>query len=541
MPCRRPATLLLVLLLQVVAFANAWVSRPPLSSGLPPQQRPRPRAQHVLRASLLHELPSLLLLAEGTSFDDLANSLPKISIDDAKNLYESFPKPEIPSNLLQSLPKVEVPPQLQDALKAVQESTPGALEGLKGSLKAVQEGTPGALEQLKGLAQGLQGTVKQLQEGGGVQLPSLDALPSLPSLDSVPLSDEVKGQISAIQGQVGDAVGSKLSGLGSAVTEQLDKVLGPYQPLIDQTKGQLGERFSVVTKLADQLTQEVSKDAENLSPALGVLQKVATPRNVFNTENLVTFPFWVSVILAPGNPLVKGLMKSYLPVLAAVSVYIWTAYLAFQDPATLQGFSGITDLGVLSKGLGTEIGTTTAWAHFIAQDLFVGRWIYLDGLRNGVWTAHSLTLAFLFGPTGILSHLLTRGVVKVFRWDVEDIMSAGTQSVAPSAADDAARSMIKDAEKQSKSALRAADKQAESVVKKAQAEARKIVVEARRQAEGALASESKIISSAEAQAQRILDDARKKADQLMAKAASSTPPPAPSPSPSVPTAAAKGE
>lgn len=36
----------------------------------------------------------------------------------------------------------------------------------------------------------------------------------------------------------------------------------------------------------------------------------------------------------------------------------------------------------------------------------MGRWIYLDGMRNGVWTAHSLALAFFFGPTGILSHLV---------------------------------------------------------------------------------------------------------------------------------------
>lgn len=114
------------------------------------------------------------------------------------------------------------------------------------------------------------------------------------------------------------------------------------------------------------------------------------------------------------------------------------------------------------------------------QDLFVGRWIYLDGMRNGVWTAHSLALAFFFGPTGILSHLvrgdpievrpkrmdpcdkspnplvtnnhntkqLTRGVVKVFRWDVQDIMTAGTRDVAPSAAEGTARQMIVDAEKQ---------------------------------------------------------------------------------------------
>jgi hypothetical protein len=44
------------------------------------------------------------------------------------------------------------------------------------------------------------------------------------------------------------------------------------------------------------------------------------------------------------------------------------------------------------------------------------RWIYLDGQRNRVWTSHSMALCFFFGPTGVLSHLLTRGLVKIFRW-----------------------------------------------------------------------------------------------------------------------------
>jgi len=88
-------------------------------------------------------------------------------------------------------------------------------------------------------------------------------------------------------------------------------------------------------------------------------------------------------------------------------------------------------------------------------------------MRNGVWTAHSLALAFFFGPTGILSHLLTRGVVRVFRWDVQDIMTAGTQEVAPSAADGVAKQMLRDAEKQAKAQLRTADKEADKLLAKA--------------------------------------------------------------------------
>ena len=519
---------LVVVVLFLAGSVSAFVVRSPLCQPGSSLQAGRART-HVLKASLLHELaqqwPLITLAADGASMQD---QLPSINIEDAKALLDSFPKaPEIPANILQSIPKLSLPTELPSQLQ--------------GALKAAQDATPGAIDGLKNFAQGLQGTVEKIRQGGSVELPFLSSLPSLPSVDvdSIPLSGEVKAQLGALKTQVGDAVGSRLSGAGAVLSEQLDKVLTPYQPLIDQTKSQLGEKFSVVSKFAEKATKELSKDAETLSPALQVLRSVGTPRNLFNTENLIILPFWLSVILAPNNGLVKRLMSSYIPVLVAALAYTWSAYLAFQDPAALEGFASISDITGLGKGLGSEAGTATAWAHFIAQDLFVGRWIYLDGLRNGVWTAHSLTLAFLFGPTGILSHLATRSFVKVFRWDVVDIMTAGSQAVAPSAAEDMAKSMIKDAEKQSKGALRAADKQADQVLKKAKAEARKIVVEARKQAEGALASEGKIMANAEAQAQDILADAQKKADTLMSKAASAAPPaaaasaPGPSPRPTV--------
>jgi len=42
-----------------------------------------------------------------------------------------------------------------------------------------------------------------------------------------------------------------------------------------------------------------------------------------------------------------------------------------------------------------------------ARDLFVGRWIWLDGLRRGVFTSHSVLLCNLIGPPGLLLHLAT--------------------------------------------------------------------------------------------------------------------------------------
>eukprot|EP00611_Tribonema_gayanum_P008631 TRINITY_DN1823_c1_g3_i4.p1 TRINITY_DN1823_c1_g3~~TRINITY_DN1823_c1_g3_i4.p1 ORF type:complete len:331 (-),score=86.01 TRINITY_DN1823_c1_g3_i4:679-1671(-) len=108
------------------------------------------------------------------------------------------------------------------------------------------------------------------------------------------------------------------------------------------------------------------------------------------------------------------------------AVYAWLTYEALQNPVSLAGFSGgAFDLDTLTKGFTQEVSVADGWAHFIAQDLFVGRWVYLDSKRNSVWAAHSLTLCYLFGPIGVLSHLLTRGLSGIFRQDVTDILDIG--------------------------------------------------------------------------------------------------------------------
>jgi hypothetical protein len=57
----------------------------------------------------------------------------------------------------------------------------------------------------------------------------------------------------------------------------------------------------------------------------------------------------------------------------------------------------------------------TGWVHYIVMDLFVGRWIFLEGWDKRVWTTHSLILCLFAGPVGLLSHLLTVAIVQATR------------------------------------------------------------------------------------------------------------------------------
>jgi len=63
--------------------------------------------------------------------------------------------------------------------------------------------------------------------------------------------------------------------------------------------------------------------------------------------------------------------------------------------------------------LGSPAGASIAWVHFLAFDLFVGRWIYLDSQERRVsaWLmAPVLFLTLMLGPAGLLLYLVVRFV-----------------------------------------------------------------------------------------------------------------------------------
>lgn len=133
---------------------------------------------------------------------------------------------------------------------------------------------------------------------------------------------------------------------------------------------------------------------------------------IFNFANIFVLPFWVLMIFLPRWELTRKVIGSYIPFVILAVLYLFL-FVSSVTPENAQALSN-PKLADIARFLGEEKAAATGWIHFLVMDLFVGRWIYNEGLRSHVFTAHSLLLCFFAGPFGLLSHIITAAVTTKF-------------------------------------------------------------------------------------------------------------------------------
>ncbi len=139
---------------------------------------------------------------------------------------------------------------------------------------------------------------------------------------------------------------------------------------------------------------------------------------LFDLANLFVLPFWILMIFLPKWGLTQKVMASWLPFVALAGLYIYL-FSGTITPESAQALSN-PKLADIANFFATERIAATGWVHFLVLDLFVGRWIYWQGQKTGIWTAHSLILCLFAGPIGLLSHILTFWVQERFFSTSED-------------------------------------------------------------------------------------------------------------------------
>jgi hypothetical protein len=132
---------------------------------------------------------------------------------------------------------------------------------------------------------------------------------------------------------------------------------------------------------------------------------------IFQLSSLLVMPFWFLMILLPHWRWTRRIMASLWTVVPAALLY---AILVAPNLLALLGDLANPSLGAIAGLLGTPEGATIGWVHFLAFDLFVGRWAYLDSRAHAftAWLVSPiLFVVLMFGPLGLLLYLALRALL----------------------------------------------------------------------------------------------------------------------------------
>jgi hypothetical protein len=136
---------------------------------------------------------------------------------------------------------------------------------------------------------------------------------------------------------------------------------------------------------------------------------------IFSLSGLTVMPFWALMILLPRWRVTQRIMRS--PLVAALPALLYAALVLPRADAIFASVSR-PELAPIAALLGSPEGATIAWAHFLAFDLMVGRWAYLDSRERGVSAllmAPVLFLVLMLGPIGFLLYLALRAAYGLTR------------------------------------------------------------------------------------------------------------------------------
>lgn len=132
---------------------------------------------------------------------------------------------------------------------------------------------------------------------------------------------------------------------------------------------------------------------------------------------LATFwvgPFWFAMLLSPEKDKTKKLLNG--PMFFLGPIIIWVIIMAM-NPQGMIDFANSGShpdgfLAGLASGMSSKAGVTAMWAHMVAGDICVTRWIWQDSLNRkmNTWMYKlSIFFAVMLMPVGLVIYLIFRG------------------------------------------------------------------------------------------------------------------------------------
>ncbi|MCC6602362.1 MAG: DUF4281 domain-containing protein [Anaerolineae bacterium] len=135
------------------------------------------------------------------------------------------------------------------------------------------------------------------------------------------------------------------------------------------------------------------------------------PETLFSLSSLLVMPFWLLLIFLPRWRVTERVVAG--PWLAVPAALLYAVLVLPRCGEVFTAVSNPTLTGITTL-LGEPTGATIAWVHFLAFDLFVARWVYLDGRSRHIsawFISPILFFVLMLGPIGFLLYLVVQTAV----------------------------------------------------------------------------------------------------------------------------------
>lgn len=133
----------------------------------------------------------------------------------------------------------------------------------------------------------------------------------------------------------------------------------------------------------------------------------------FTAVTVAVMPFYATMILAPKWRMTKLVISSPASYVLLGGVYLWVVGSVGGLEKILSNVSrklAIVPIEHIAELMTKREEVAIVWIHFILADLFAARHVYLDGIKHGIFMAHSLVLCMMACPLGLLSHYITKAL-----------------------------------------------------------------------------------------------------------------------------------
>ena len=122
-------------------------------------------------------------------------------------------------------------------------------------------------------------------------------------------------------------------------------------------------------------------------------------------------PFWIAMLINPEKEKTKKLLQG--PWFFLGPIIIWLGLMIYNPQGLIDFASSSSNpngfIEGLASGLATKAGISATWAHMVAGDIFVTRWMWNRSiqLNANVWvTRLSVFFGVMLMPIGLIIHAI---------------------------------------------------------------------------------------------------------------------------------------